>query len=77
MKLLALLTTAAAAALVAGGAVAQDVPAGSQAPIDIVRRGDIREIRTDGLSLMPDGLEQGLEFQDLADLLAFLQQREQ
>ncbi len=40
MKLLALLTTAAAAALVAGAAVAQDAPAGSQAPIDIVRRGD-------------------------------------
>jgi putative membrane-bound dehydrogenase-like protein len=49
----------------------------AQGETDIVRRGDIREIRTDGLSLMPDGLEQGLEFQDLADLLAFLQQREQ
>ncbi len=43
---------------------------------DIVRRSDIREIRTEGLSLMPDGLEQGLQHQDLADLLAFLQQHE-
>ncbi|SFS83624.1 copper-containing nitrite reductase [Brevundimonas viscosa] len=44
MKLLALLTTAAAAALVAGAAVAQDAPApaAAEAPaaIDIVRRGD-------------------------------------
>ena len=43
MKLLALLTTAAAATLIAGGAVAQDVPApdaGAPATIDIVRRGD-------------------------------------
>ena len=43
MKLLALLTTAAAAALVAGAAVAQDVPAAeaAEAPaaVDIVRRG--------------------------------------
>jgi len=42
----------------------------------IVRRSDIREIRTEGLSLMPDGLEQVLDYQDLADLLAFLQQHE-
>ena len=44
MKLLALLTTAAAAALVAGAAIAQDAPAptAAEAPaaIDIVRRGD-------------------------------------
>ena len=43
MKLLALLTTAAAAALVAGAAVAQDAPApvAAEAPaaVDIVRRG--------------------------------------
>jgi len=31
-------------------------------------------MRTDGLSLMPDGLEQGLDAGDLADLLAYLQQ---
>ena len=48
----------------------------AQGETEIVRRSDIREIRTTGLSLMPDGLEQVLEYQDLADLLAFLQQRE-
>jgi putative heme-binding domain-containing protein len=48
----------------------------AQGETDIVRRSDIREIRTEGLSLMPDGLEQGLEYQDLADLLAFLQLHE-
>jgi hypothetical protein len=30
-------------------------------------------LRADGKSLMPDGLEQGLSAQDVADLLAFLQ----
>ena len=35
-------------------------------------RSEIREIRATGRSLMPDGLEQGLTPQDLADLLAFL-----
>ncbi len=40
MKLLALLTTAAAAALVASAAVAQDAPANAPAPVDIVRRGN-------------------------------------
>jgi putative membrane-bound dehydrogenase-like protein len=35
-------------------------------------RDRIREIRADGKSLMPDGLEEGLTVQDLADLLAFL-----
>ncbi len=41
---------------------------------DTVLRSEIREMRTDGLSLMPVGLEQGLKYQDLADLLTFLQQ---
>ena len=40
MKLLALLTTAAAAALVASAAVAQDAPVDAPAPVDIVRRGN-------------------------------------
>ena len=34
----------------------------------------IREVRSDGLSLMPEELEAGLEPADLADLLAFLRQ---
>ncbi len=37
-----------------------------------IRRGDIEELRGSALSLMPEGLEAGLEVQDLADLLAFL-----
>ena len=35
-------------------------------------RSEIREIRATGRSLMPDGLEQGLTPQDLADVMAFL-----
>jgi putative membrane-bound dehydrogenase-like protein len=42
---------------------------------DTILRSQIKEMRTDGLSLMPEGLEQGLKAPDLADLLAFLQQR--
>jgi len=41
-----------------------------------VARSQIREIRPTGRSLMPDGLEQGLRAQDLADLLGFLRQPE-
>jgi putative heme-binding domain-containing protein len=37
----------------------------------IVRR-DIKEIRATGISLMPDGLEQAMTPQDVADLIAFL-----
>lgn len=35
----------------------------------------IREVRSDGLSMMPEELEAGLEPEDLADLLAFLSRR--
>ncbi len=41
-----------------------------------VARSQVREIRPTGRSLMPDGLEQGLSAQDLADLLGFLRQPE-
>ena len=41
---------------------------------DSVPRSRIRELRTEGRSLMPDGLEQGLDAGDLADLLAYLRQ---
>jgi len=30
-------------------------------------------LRAEGKSLMPDGLEQGMSLQEMADLLAFLQ----
>src|SRR5205823_2653262 len=37
-----------------------------------ILRSDISEIRASGLSLMPEGLEQNLKPQDLADLFAYL-----
>src|SRR5262249_37886338 len=37
-----------------------------------IARSRIRKIASDGQSLMPVGLEQGLGFQEMADLLAFL-----
>ena len=39
---------------------------------DTVPRSRIRDLRAEGLSLMPDGLEQGLDADGLADLLAYL-----
>ncbi|MEN9676785.1 MAG: hypothetical protein RIS76_2681 [Verrucomicrobiota bacterium] len=41
-------------------------------PDTSVARSEVREIRPTDRSLMPEGLEQGLEAQDLANLLAFL-----
>ena len=41
-----------------------------------VPRAQIAELRADGKSLMPDGLEQGLTVQDVADLLEFVKQPE-
>ncbi len=43
---------------------------------DTVTRVRIRELRAEGLSLMPDGLEQGLDADGLADLLAYLRQHD-
>jgi len=37
-----------------------------------ISRTQIKEITSQGQSLMPVGLEQGLSFQDMADLLSFL-----
>ena len=39
---------------------------------DIIPRADIEAMHSTGKSLMPDGLEQVLSLQDLADLIAFL-----
>src|SRR2546430_6407516 len=39
-----------------------------------IERNQIKELKADGKSLMPDGLEQGLTVQDMADLLSFLRQ---
>ena len=41
-------------------------------PDETVLRTQIKELRAEGKSLMPDGLEQGLAHQDFADLLEFL-----
>ena len=43
---------------------------------DTVPRRRIRELRAEGRSLMPDGLEQGLDADGLADLLAYLRQHD-
>jgi putative heme-binding domain-containing protein len=45
-------------------------------PDATVQRSQIKELKADGKSLMPDGLEQGLSVQDMADLLSFLRQPE-
>ena len=45
-------------------------------PDDTVLRNQIKELRAEGKSLMPEGLEQGLTAQDMADLLSFLQKPE-
>jgi putative heme-binding domain-containing protein len=37
-------------------------------------RSEIDQVRSTGQSLMPEGLEQGLNLQDMADLIAFLRQ---
>jgi putative heme-binding domain-containing protein len=41
-------------------------------PDEVVPRAQIKEIRADAKSLMPDGLEKDLSIQDMADLLEFL-----
>jgi putative heme-binding domain-containing protein len=43
-------------------------------PDESIARSQIREVRATGRSLMPEGLEQGLSVQDLADLMEFLRQ---
>jgi putative heme-binding domain-containing protein len=53
--------TASGLTLVAGGGVEEKI-----------LRGDIKEIRASQLSLMPEGLEQGMTPQDVADLIAWL-----
>ena len=39
---------------------------------DVVPRSQIEAIASTGQSLMPEGLEKGLEAQDFADLIAYL-----
>jgi putative membrane-bound dehydrogenase-like protein len=46
------------------------------APDTVIGRSRIKELKAEGKSLMPEGLEQGLTMQDMADLLSFLRQPE-
>ena len=39
---------------------------------DIILRSDIEEMRSTGLSIMPEGLEQQIDHQGMADLIAYL-----
>ena len=40
---------------------------------DTILRTEIKELRSTGKSLMPDGLEQAINLQEMADLLEYLQ----
>lgn len=42
---------------------------------EVIHRSDIASMVSSGISLMPEGLEQGLDRHKLADLIAFLQKR--
>jgi putative heme-binding domain-containing protein len=53
--------TANSLTIVAGGGVTENV-----------QRSQIKDIRASSLSLMPEGLEQGINVQEMADLVAFL-----
>jgi putative membrane-bound dehydrogenase-like protein len=46
------------------------------APDATRQRNQIKELKAEGKSLMPEGLEQGLTLQEMADLLSFLRQPE-
>ncbi len=59
------------------GLIAEESPGAltlkrAEGAVNIVPRGQIEEIASTGLSLMPEGLDQGLEPQGLADLIAFI-----
>ena len=42
--------------------------------VSMVTKSQVDEIRSTGQSLMPEGLEQGLNPQDFADLIAYIRQ---
>jgi putative membrane-bound dehydrogenase-like protein len=46
--------------------------AGKEGPGLVILRNDIEEMTSNNLSLMPEGLEQSINLQEMADLLAFL-----
>jgi putative membrane-bound dehydrogenase-like protein len=51
---------------------AHSVTLGRDDTTETIARNNIKEMRSGGLSMMPEGLEQGLSLQDMADLIAFL-----
>jgi putative heme-binding domain-containing protein len=60
------------------GILASDTPASltvrqAYSKETVIARSQIKRMRSDGKSLMPDGLEAGLTPQDLADLIAFVE----
>jgi putative heme-binding domain-containing protein len=46
---------------------------GASEPDQTILRSQIKEMRAEAKSLMPEGLEQGISAQDMSNLLAFLQ----
>jgi putative membrane-bound dehydrogenase-like protein len=44
----------------------------SEAATDVIPREQIEQVKSTGLSLMPEGLEKGLSVQEFADLIAFV-----
>src|SRR5262249_55644647 len=62
------------------GLLAEETPAAvrlrrAEGLDDVIPRDEIEALRPTGRSLMPDGLEQVLDLQDVADLIAFLRSR--
>jgi putative heme-binding domain-containing protein len=47
----------------------------SSGPEETVLRADIEDLRSSGLSLMPEGLENALKPRDIADVISYLKQR--
>jgi putative heme-binding domain-containing protein len=47
----------------------------SSGPEETILRSDIDDLRSSGLSLMPEGLENALKPQDLADVISYLRKR--
>ena len=43
---------------------------------ETVSRADVQRMRSSGLSIMPEGLEQGLDHQAMADLIAYFMSAE-
>jgi putative heme-binding domain-containing protein len=42
---------------------------------ETILRADIKELKSSGLSLMPEGLENVLKPQDIADVIAFIKSK--